>query len=335
MRKSLTLEDGLAIRQLCPAVKNVSVDVFPRVGVRRLPPNARAHGREVMGVQYFGTLPSYEDVYNLKVARGRFFNEAENLHRADVAVVGDDIPKVLFPGEDPVGQQIEVAGTHYTVVGVLERRRGQFFRGENADNLVLAPYRTYTRHNPGDDENFVGAKVYPGRKAEAEDQVRGLLRQRRNVPFDKPDNFGISSAEEISTRFRQITGAVALVTVVISSIGLLVGGVGVMNIMLMSVTERTREIGVRKAIGARRRDIIKQFLTEAMVLTGAGGAVGVMLGVLISLLINAFLPRLPSSVPLWALVSGVITAMSVGLFFGMYRAVKAARLDPVVALRYE
>ena len=162
-----------------------------------------------------------------------------------------------------------------------------------------------------------------------------MLRQRRKVPFGKPDSFGMSSAEQIADQFRQITGAIALLIAVISSIGLLVGGVGVMNIMLMSVTERTREIGVRKAIGARRSDITWQFLTEAMTLTAAGGAIGALLGVGISLLLNATLPQLPSVVPMWAIALGVVTSMSVGLFFGMYPAVKASALDPVDALRYE
>src|SRR6202162_3807611 len=171
--------------------------------------------------------------------------------------------------------------------------------------------------------------------SEAEDQIRAVLRRRRSVPYDKPDNFGISSAQQIADQFRQITASVALLISVISSIGLLVGGVGVMNIMLMSVTQRTREIGVRKAIGARRRAVIWQFLTEAIVLTGSGGVIGVLLGIGISLLINVFLPRLPSTVPLWAVLLAVGCAMSVGLFFGIYPAVKAARFDPVDALRYE
>ena len=185
------------------------------------------------------------------------------------------------------------------------------------------------------DEVFIGAEAYEGQKAAAEDEIRGLLRRRRHVPYDKGDNFGISSAEEIANQLRQITGAIALVTIVISSIGLLVGGVGVMNIMLMSVTERTREIGVRKAIGARRSDIVRQFLTEAVALTGAGGVIGVLAGVSISLLINELLPSLPSVVPAWGIIVGVATAMSVGLVFGIYPAWKAARLDPVEALRYE
>jgi ABC-type antimicrobial peptide transport system permease subunit len=165
--------------------------------------------------------------------------------------------------------------------------------------------------------------------------VRGILRQRRRVAFNDKDNFGISSAEQIAQQFRQITGAVFLATAVIASIGLLVGGVGVMNIMLMSVTERTREIGVRKAIGAKKRDIIAQFLTEAITITAAGGIIGTLLGGGISLLINLALPSLPSYVPMWAVMLAVGVSTSIGLFFGMYPAVKAARLDPVDALRYE
>jgi len=338
-RRPLTLEDAEAIEQYCPAVRAVTVSVFPRFveeeGPPQNPPTARYLNKEVAGIDYSGTLSSQEDVYNAHPRSGRFFSDAENMHRADVAVIGADIAKTLYPDTDPLGKPIMVAGVTYEVVGVLEPRKGTLMKDQSADKTVLVPYRSYRKHNPRDDEHLIGAVAYPGHMPEAEDQIRGVLRRRRNVPFDKADNFGISSAQQIADQFRQITSSVALLISVISSIGLLVGGVGVMNIMLMSVTQRTREIGVRKAIGARRSDVIWQFLTEAVVLTGTGGVIGVLLGSGISLLINLSIPSLPSAVPLWSIIVAVTVSMSVGLFFGMYPAIKAARLDPVEALRYE
>ena len=337
-RKPLTLEDAEAIRDLCPAVRAVTASLYPRFeedGPRRGPVTARYLSKEVSGVDYSGNLPATEEVFNSRPARGRFFSEAENQHRADVALIGSDIAKTLYPDIDPLGKPILIDGVSYEVIGVLEPRKGQLVKDQSADRAVLVPYRTYQKHLPMDDENLVGAVAYPGRMAEAEDQIRGVLRRRRNVPYSKPDNFGIASAQQVADQFKQITSSVALLISVISSIGLLVGGVGVMNIMLMSVTQRTREIGVRKAIGARRSDVIWQFLTEAIVLTGSGGVIGVLAGGGISLLINLTIPSLPSYVPLWAIVMAVAVSMSVGLFFGMYPAIKAARLDPVEALRYE
>jgi len=338
-RKPLTLEDAEAIGEFCPAVKTFSASVFPRFDPSGAPAQgpvvARYHDKEVDGVDYSGTLPATEEVFNEVPAQGRFFTDAENEHRSDVGLIGSDIAKGLFPDGDALGKTVVVGGDTFQVIGVLEKRKGQLIKNEAADKEVLVPYRTYEKHHPGDNDNFIGAVAYHGQMAEAEDEVRGVLRRRRHVAYDKPDNFGISSAQAIADQFRQITASVALLISVISSIGLLVGGVGVMNIMLMSVTQRTREIGVRKAIGARRRDIVWQFLTEAIVLTGSGGVIGVFLGLGISLLINALLPKLPSAVPLWSIALAVGVSMSVGLFFGMYPAVKAARLDPVEALRYE
>ncbi len=331
-RKPLTYDDAMAINEQCSAVKWVTVEMFPRRGGIH---TARYQGHEVNGVDHTGALSSYEQVYNVRMAKGRFFSQAEDEHRADVVVIGADMADSFFPHEDPIGKIILVDLVPYQVIGVEEKRKGQFFKDQSADRVATVPYHTYEKHHPVDNDNFIGAVPYPGMKSTAEDQIRDVLRRRRKVPYNKPDSFGISSADAIATQFHQITGMVALVTIVISSIGLMIGGVGVMNIMLMSVTERTREIGVRKAIGARRRDIIGQFLAEAITLTGAGGVIGVLISFGVSLLISLIFPSLPTSVPMWAVVTGVLVSMSVGLFFGMYPAVKAARLDPVDALRYE
>jgi len=332
-RKPLTLEDGLAIRDECSSVKNVSVSVFVRQGARTFqqPRIARYKGKEVTMNNFYGALPSYVEVDNGSIQDGRFFSEAEDLHRADVVTLGYDVAHAIFPNENGVGKEVQLDGNTYTVIGVFEKKKNTTLGG--GDDDVIIPYRTYRKRYPQDDEHFISAMAYPGMKAVAEDQIRGLLRMRRRVPLDKPDNFGISSAEQLGQQFRDILSKIVMLIVSVVSIGLLVGGVGVMNIMLMAVTERTREIGVRKAIGARKRDISMQFITEAMTLTGAGGVIGVVLSLGISFLMRAL--HFPSLVPVWAVVVGVAVSCSVGLFFGIYPAVKAARLDPVIALRYE
>ncbi len=337
-RKPLTLDDAQAIAAECPHVKSVTVEVFPRIDPdQQRPPLrvARYGSHEITDLDYSGANSAYQDVYNARIVQGRFYTDFEDLHRDDVAVIGYEIDKNFFPAHDGIGKTILVDGIPFQVVGVLAKRKGQLFKDESADRTVKVPYWSYRKHYPADDEHFIGAEAYPGFKDAAEDEIRGLLRRRRHVPFNKPDNFGISSAEAIADNFRQIMSTVALMTIVVSSIGLLVGGVGVMNIMLMSVTERTHEIGIRKAIGARRGDVIRQFLTEAVVLTGLGGVAGVLVGVAAAACLPLLFPSMPTSVPAWAVVVAVLTAMSVGLFFGIYPAVKAARLDPVEALRYE
>ncbi|MGO9402943.1 MAG: ABC transporter permease [Terriglobales bacterium] len=337
-RKPLTLDDAKAILAECPHVKAVTVDLMSRINPdeQRPPLKVARYGtHEITNLDYTGTDTSYQDVYNAHVTQGRFFTEFENEHRDDVAVIGDEIDKNFFPAHDAVGKTILVDGVSYEVIGVLEKRKGALFKDESADRTVKVPYNAYRKHYPMDDEHFIGAEAYAGYKDAAEDEIRGLLRRRRGVPFDKPDNFGMTTAEALADNFRQIMSTVALMTIIVSSIGLLVGGVGVMNIMLMSVTERTHEIGVRKAIGARRGDVIRQFLTEAVVLTGLGGLAGVIVGVAAASVLPLIFPSMPTSVPIWAVFVAVLMAMSVGLFFGMYPAVKASRLDPVESLRYE
>jgi putative ABC transport system permease protein len=271
---------------------------------------------------------------NATLADGRFFTETDELHRRNVAVIGDALVKMFFQGEDPLGKTILVNGTPFEVIGVL----GKFkeFLGDNPDDRsVIVPYSTYKKLYPAAKENFITVLAYPGRVNEAIDEIRGLLRRRRHVGRLELDSFGMGTADTFIRQFRDIMGSVVLVTVVISSIGLLVGGIGVMNIMLVSVTERTREIGVRKAVGARRSDITWQFLLEAMTLTGVGGILGILAGCLLSFLVRTFVPSLPTAVPLWAVAAGFVVAVSIGLFFGMWPAMKASRLDPIVALHYE
>ncbi len=326
-RKPLTLENARAIAERCPSVAYVSPYLFPWGGIHR----AKYKGNDVYNLDIGGTEEAYAE--DEKLLYGRFFTSAESRHRRRVVVIGEDIYNALFPRIDPVGEWIDVDGQMFKVIGVL-RRPAVAFPGSQ-DLRVLLPYFTMKKMFPNARENMLIVIAKPGMLARARDEVTAVLRLERRVPHNKPDNFAISTAEQMVEDFREVMSTTAIVMVVLSSIGLLVGGIGVMNIMLVSVTERTREIGIRKAIGARRSDIIAQFLTEAVVLTGVGGLLGMLLGWLISVGTGFAFPSLPTSVPLWAAGLGVAVSVGVGLFFGIWPASKAARLDPVAALRYE
>lgn len=333
MRKPLSYEDFLAVRESCTACRSATVSIYSTERIDTI----RYQSEEIVGLDFRGATEEFFSVYaNAIIKYGRPFTAAENLHRVEAIVIGEDIATGLFGTAEPLGEQVIANGHAFTVVGVLEKPKGQMGGpGGNEDRRIVLPYWTFRKVYPREQTHGIRIEAYPGQLPRAIDQTRDALRRQRRVPFDKSDNFGFSTAESIIREFHNIVGMVALVTMTLSGVGLMIGGVGVMNIMLVSVTERTREIGVRKAIGARRRDIVWQFLTEAMALTGAGGAIGVVVGFLISLAVRKLLPNLPTFVPLWAVVLGVAVAASVGLFFGMYPAVKAARLDPVDALRYE
>lgn len=329
-RKVLTLENAYAIRDRCPSVEYVSPYLFPDGDTFH---RAKYLSNDVYNIDLGGTEERYLLGGQAEMKMGRFFTDFENQHRVPVTVVGEDIYKQLYSGIDPIGKPLEVDGHAYTVIGVMNRPANSFPGSQ--DLRVLLPYFTMRKLNPGADDHMLVITAKQGQVAKAMDEVRGVLRQERRLAYNAPDNFSLSTAEQMIEDFRQVMSVTALVMVVLSSIGLLVGGIGVMNIMLVSVTERTKEIGLRKAVGARRIDIIVQFLTEAIVLTGIGGVLGMVMGWVISRGVGLIFPSLPTSVPLWAAALGVIVSVSVGLFFGLWPATKAARLDPVEALRYE
>ena len=329
-RKPLTYEDAVAIRELCPSIETVAVETF----IWGPPVTARYKKVEMEDVNFRGPTPEMFQTMSATLKDGRLYTDVDNVHRRDVAVLGADVVKRFFQNEDPIGKTVIVDGQAYQVIGTLEKLK-QFLGDNGNDRNIYIPYFTFRKYYPDAKENFITAVAFPGRVDQAKDEVTSLLRRRRNVKWSDPNNFGISTADAIIKQFREIMGTVVLVTVLISSIGLMVGGIGVMNIMLVSVTERTREIGVRKAIGARRSDIAWQFLLEAMSLTGLGGMIGILAGYTLSFLIRTLVPALPSAVPLWSAFAGFIVSVSIGLFFGLWPAVKASRLDPIVALRYE
>ncbi len=329
LRKPLTFENARAIAERCPSVEHVSPILFPNMGIVK----ARYKANEFYQLDFSGAQEGYIFGGNAEMKYGRFFSDAEGEHRRPVVVIGEDVYKGLFASGDPTGKWIEVAGHMFEVIGVMNRPSSSF-PGDN-DGRVIVPYFTMRKMFPNSREHLLLVVAKPGQLHAALDEVRVVLRQERHVAHDKPDNFGLSTAEQMVEQFRKTTAMTAVVMVVLSSIGLLVGGIGVMNIMLVSVTERTREIGVRKALGARRIDIIVQFLIEAAALTGLGGLLGMLMGWMLSMATHVVFPNLPTTVPLWAAAAGLVVSIGVGLFFGIWPASKAARLDPVVALRYE
>ncbi|MGI8812347.1 MAG: ABC transporter permease [Pyrinomonadaceae bacterium] len=338
-RKPLTIDDANAIMELSPAVEDIAL-VAPGIGnfgSESFDDNLTYEGRNYRRANTDGVSPNYDRISNLALLEGRFISEADNQQRRNVLVIGVNCAEALFPNEPTgnVGKVVRMNGSTWEIIGVIAKRKAALFGENEEDSKVMLPIRTARKAAPQRDYLLQIIQARPGRLNEALEDAEGILRQRRGVKYGDPNDFDIKTAGEFIKQFDSITGMVGLIAIAISSLGLLVGGIGVMNIMLVSVTERTKEIGIRKAIGATKKAIVLQFLLEAMTLTFFGGIIGVVLAVAISDLIMLLVPSLPASIPLWAVISGLTVSVAVGLVFGVLPARKASKLDPIECLRYE
>jgi putative ABC transport system permease protein len=335
MRKPLTLDDALAIQTLSNVKTAVPfLDISSNFFGQKILVTGK-NGKTSASVQLNGTFPEMEKTETEILVDGRWFTQSEDESKADVCLIGDSVRESYFPFENPIGKTLEVGGREFRVIGLLQKREQLFGGGggnNDQSNIIYMPVGSALRLKPYADDVFILAVAKEGFLEQAKAQIEDMLRIRRKVKFSEPNSFSMSTADSIVSQFRSLTVGVAAATLLIASVGLLIGGIGVMNIMLVSVTERTREIGIRKAIGAKRTDILLQFLIEAVTLTGFGGVIGLIIGWLLSLLIQLVTP---TYLPLWAPILGFGFSVAIGLIFGIFPAWKAARLDPIEALRYE
>jgi putative ABC transport system permease protein len=330
-RKDLTLEDADAIRNEAPSVAGVSPIH------RKIAETVRYGDKQSDTPILIGVTPYYEFVQSSYVGRGHFITDTDVRERSNVCILGQDLVHALFPYEDPLDKELKINGKPFRVVGVMEPLGN--FLGQSRDNSIFIPITTFDKYYPDPPfpEVVFVIIVRPISRAyvkSAIDEMTDILRRRRRVPSGAESTFGISSQDALMDVYNQLTGATALVLTAISFVALMIGGIGVMNIMLVSVTERTKEIGIRKAVGATKVNILSQFLIEAVVLTAVGGLTGLAVGEIFSVIVNKYSP-LPAYVPLWAIGVGIGVSAAVGIVFGLWPAWKAARLDPIEALRWE
>jgi len=336
-RKQLTYEDGLAMRAL-PFVAAVDPELTYQnfqTGLGSVSIKAGTH--KITNTILNGVTTQVKDVADIELIEGRMWTDSEEERAANVTVLGHDAAEDLFPNGSPIGKDIDCEGTIFTVIGVLDVQPKPFGSGRNTqDNSAYFPLDTFRKIHPEQKDFWIVVKYDDAaHKALVIDEIRELLRRRRNVRVEQDDNFAIFGPDSLTRLWNSLTGGLFLFMVAVSSVGLMVGGVGVMNIMLVSVTERTREIGIRKAIGATRRNILLQFTLEAVTLCAVGGMLGIFAGSLFTLTLHYAVSFLHAALSgTWVLISFVVSC-AIGLLFGIYPAYKAASLDPIEALRYE
>jgi len=335
-RKQFTLDDALAAEKLPHVIAVNAGRQFSNwnIGVGYVA--VQYKDKKIQNTILEGDLPSFATVNDVQFKEGRPFTEDEEYRAADVVVIGCDTAAKLFGNEDPIGKNVTIDGDVFTVIGVLDKFKQLFGGGSNPnDNKAVFPMSTFHKIHPEVEDTIISIKYDDAKnKSLVTEEVRMLMRERRRVRVDKDDDFAIFGPDNILSLWSQITGGLVLFMFAVSSVGLLVGGVGVMNIMLVSVTERTREIGVRKAIGATKRNVLVQFTFEAITLCALGGIIGIALGTLITLAIR-YGVSFPASLSAFWTITGFIVSCAIGLVFGIYPAWKAATLDPIEALRYE